>query len=163
MNFKSGNNNATICSFFYGFLNIQNCYYNGPNLNSPLIAYMYLDLSNSLIISNSYTSSNNLIRQNDSNQVYIFNSYCNGKVINININNQPIYYNTFTPSTTVPTSSLTPITNKIDTNSQIDNIGSKVISGYNFTPSKWDTVNTWKVPSASTTDNDTYPTLKTNP
>jgi hypothetical protein len=154
------NNINTAISNGNKLLNIQNCYYDGFNVNIPLVYSINTD--DSVIISNSYTTTDNLINTNKTNLLYIFNSYCKFKIINDNI--ASVYFNAFKPTTgSLLISPITPIVNKINTNSQVNNIGSKIINGYKFTPSKWDIVNTWNMPSASTTDNDTYPTLKTNP
>ncbi len=156
-----GKYNSTLISYIKqnnGII-IENCYNINIDINVPLIN---LIMDSSLIISNSYTTSFNVINNCINSNIYIFNSYCRVKFIN-NINNSLIYLNNVFDTTNNLSSSLSQITNRLNTNSQISNIGYIDLNGYIFSPTIWNTINIWNTPSASTTDTDTYPTLKTNP
>ncbi len=145
---------------------INNCYSTGkilyPNKLSGGIIGNCLD---KCAINNSYSTNTNLTNSidNKNTSLSVFNSYCNGKIANKTNNTSKIYYNSKKASTTIPTLNLTPITNQLDTSNQVDNIGPVKIGILTVTPSKWNTIKTWNVPSESTTDNDTYPTLKPIP
>ncbi len=119
------------------------------------------EFNNTCIINNSYTSSENLLLYIQNTKCAVFNSYCNGNIMESIHPASEFYYNSTTNTTDIPVkSNLTPITNKIDTSKQVSNIGSITLGSLTVTPTKWNTKTIWKAPTSSTTDKDKYPKLR---
>ncbi len=143
---------------------IENCYsLNNNTTNTDMngnSGILYFVGSENIIIANCYTVDSLLINTcSKFTNLYVFNSYSNNSLYNIN-NGGNIYYNSITTKLTdnIPLN-LIPITNKLDTSSQVNNL-SITVGIINYKVTKWDIAQIWNTPTPNPNDNSIYPTLK---